>query len=187
MDRLCRLPQSGGCKTLAMVADEMEKRLSPFKAQLDEMAPDLLDRALSCIDLDIAVPTMLVHGDFAPWNLRKNPEAGYVLIDWEWANFAGLPAYDIFHFQFNDDRLFGEKAGGYAAIRSGAICAEYFHRMDLDLELLPRLAIAYLLDQLESHCKHRGYQHTAYTLHQLATAADELGTVSQPGVQFPKQ
>jgi hypothetical protein len=102
MDCLCRLPQSGGCKTLAVVANEMEKRLSPFKAQLDEMAPDLLDRALSCMDIDIAVPTMLVHGDFAPWNLRKNPEAGYVLIDWEWANFAGLPAYDIFHFQFND-------------------------------------------------------------------------------------
>jgi hypothetical protein len=186
MDCLCRLPQSGGCKTLAVVANEMEKRLSPFKAQLDEMAPDLLDRALSCMDIDIAVPTMLVHGDFAPWNLRKNPEAGYVLIDWEWANFAGLPAYDIFHFQFNDDRLFGEKDGGYAAIRSGAICAEYFHRMDLDIELLPRLAIAYLLDQLESHCKHRGYQHTAYTLHQLATVTDELGAVPQQGAQFPR-
>jgi hypothetical protein len=187
MDRLCRLPQSGGCKTLAEVADEMGKRLSPFKAQLNKMAPDLLDRSLSCIDLDIAVPTMLVHGDFAPWNLRKNPEAAYVLIDWEWANFAGLPAYDIFHFQFNDDRLFGEKAGGYAAIRSKTICTEYFHRMDLDLELLPRLAIAYLLDQLDSHFRQRGYQHIAYTLHQLATVADELGAVSQPGAHIPKQ
>jgi hypothetical protein len=177
MDSLCRLPQSGDSKSLAVVADEMAKRLSPFKAQLGKTAPDLLGRSLSCIDIDIAVPTMLVHGDFAPWNLRNNQEVGYVLIDWEWANFAGLPAYDIFHFQFNDDRLFGEKAGGYAAIRSRSICAEYFRRMDLDIELLPRLAIAYLLDQLDSHCRHRGYQHTAYTLHQLAAVADELGAV----------
>jgi hypothetical protein len=109
---------------------------------------------------------------------------GYVLIDWEWADFTGLPAYDLLHFQFNDDRLFGEKAGGYAAIRSGNLCAEYFHRMDLDIKLLPRLAIAYLLDQLESHCKHRGYQHTAYTLRQLTTAADELGAVPQLGAQI---
>jgi hypothetical protein len=59
--------------------------------------------------------------------------------------------------------------------------------MDLDIELLPRLAIAYLLDQLESHCKHRGYQHTAYTLHQLASVAEELGAVSQPSAHIPRQ
>jgi hypothetical protein len=59
--------------------------------------------------------------------------------------------------------------------------------MDLDLELLPRLAIAYLLDQLDSHFRQRGYQHIAYTLHQLATVADELGAVSQPGAHIPKQ
>jgi hypothetical protein len=175
---LCHLPRSGGYKSLAVVADEMAERLSAFKAQLDKMAPDVLDRSLGCLDLDIAVPTMLVHGDFMPWNIRDNPHVGYVLVDWEWADFAGLPAYDMFHFHFNDDRLFGEKAGGYPAIRSSSICTEYFRRMDLDAELLPRLAIAYLLDQLESHCKQRGYQHTAYTLRQLAAVAGELGFVA---------
>lgn len=54
MDRLCRLPQSGGCKTLAEVADEMGKRLSPFKAQLNKMAPDLLDRSLSLVLISIS-------------------------------------------------------------------------------------------------------------------------------------
>jgi hypothetical protein len=44
-------------------------------------------------------------------------------------------------------------------------------RMDLEPELLPRLAIAYLLDQLESHCRQRGSQLTAYTLRQLEAVA----------------
>jgi len=55
------------------------------------------------------VPTMLVHGDFTPWNMRHNLKVGYVLVDWEWADFAGLPAYDLLHFQFSDDRLFSQE------------------------------------------------------------------------------
>jgi hypothetical protein len=184
MEILCRLPRSGGSKNLAHLAGDMARRLGPFKAQLDKIAPDILDRSLGCLDFDISVPTMLVHGDFTPWNMRNNPKIGYVLMDWEWADFAGLPAYDLLHFQFNDDRFFGEKAGGYAAIRARSICAEYFRRMDLDANLLPRLAIAYLLDQLESLCKHRS-RHTAYTLRQLATVVEALGAASRTGPHVP--
>jgi hypothetical protein len=94
-----------------------------------------------------------------------------VLVDWEWADFAGLPAHDLLHFQFSIDRLFGEKAGGYAAIQSSSICAEYFRRMDLDVALLPQLAIAYLLDQLRHFNKHLSPEHAAYLLRQLAAAS----------------
>jgi hypothetical protein len=178
MEMLCQLPRSGEGKTLTQVAGEMARRLSPFKAQLEALAPGLLDRSCDALDLDSSVPILLAHGDFAPWNMRRNAQLGYVLVDWEWADFAGLPAYDLLHFQFNDDRLFGEKSGGYAAIRFRPICAEYLRRMDLDPELLPRLAIAYLLDQLESHCQRRGGQHIAYTLRQLEAAAGQSGSVS---------
>jgi hypothetical protein len=40
--------------------------------------------------------------------------------------------------------------------------------MDLDPELLPPLAAAYLLRQLEFDCLRRGTQPAAYTLRQLA-------------------
>jgi hypothetical protein len=185
MEMLCQLPMSGADKTLTQVAGEMARRLNPFKAWLDALAPGLLDRSCDALDLDSSIPTLLVHGDFAPWNMRRNAQLGYVLVDWEWADFAGLPAYDLLHFQLNDDRLFGEKAGGYAAIRFRPICAEYLRRMDLDPELLPRLAIAYLLDQLESHCRQRGARLTAYTLRQLEAAATELGFASRSGIQIP--
>jgi hypothetical protein len=183
IDILCHLPRSGSYRSLVDVADEMANRLSPFKAQLDKMAPGILDRSLGCLDRDTVVPTMLVHGDFAVWNMRNNPEVGYVLVDWEWGNFAGLPAYDLLHLQFNDDRLFGEKAGGYSAIRSSSRCTEYFRRMNLNVELLPQLAIAYLLDQLESHCRGRGSAHMAYTLRQLATAAGNIGSMPRSGLK----
>jgi hypothetical protein len=181
MELLCHLPRTGGSKSLVDVADEMAKRLSPFKTDLDKMAPGLLDRSLEYLTVDITVPTMLVHGDFVPWNIRNNPEVGHVLVDWEWADFAGLPAYDLLHFQFNDDHLFGGKAGCYPAIRSSSICAEYFRRMDLDLELLPRLAIAYLLDQLKVFDKQMSSEHAAYLLRQLAAIIGHSEVISSQG------
>ncbi len=178
MDILCRLPRSGGSRSLPHLAEEMARRLGPIKEQVDKMAPGLIDRSLDFFDLDISVPTMLVHGDLAPWNVRNNPQIGYVLLDWEWANFAGLPAYDLLHFQFNDDRLFGENSGGDSAARRKSIRAEYFRRMDLDPKLLPRLAAAYLLDQLESHFMHRNFRRTSSTLRQLASLAGDSAFIS---------
>jgi hypothetical protein len=183
MDILCQLPCSGHSTSLARIAGEMASRLHPFKAQLDKIAPDVLNRSLGRLDLDISIPTMLVHGDFAPWNMRNHPMKGYVLVDWEWADFTGLPAYDLLHFQFNDDRLFNKNGEGYAVIQRRSLCTEYFRRMDLDAELLPRLAIAYLLHQLESDCKYRGCEQSGYILRQLAAVVDAPGFRSPSGAQ----
>jgi hypothetical protein len=187
MDMLCRLPRSGHSTSLAQIAGEMANRLYPFKAQLDKIAPDVLARSLGCLDSDLSIPTMLVHGDFAPWNMRNHPQKGYVLVDWEWADFTGLPAYDLLHFQFSDDHLFGKNGEGYAAIRRRSLSTTYFRRMDLDAELLPRLSIAYLLTLLESDCKYRGCQQTGYILRQLTACVDELAVVLHPGVQMSGQ
>jgi hypothetical protein len=176
IDLLCQMPRSGSSKSLAAVADEMAGRLRPFKDQFDRLAPGLLDRSLSCLNFEGTVPTMLVHGDFAPWNILKNPRTGYVLVDWEQADFTGLPAHDLLHFQFSIDRLFGGKAGGYLTVRSSSTCADYFRRMDLDIELLPRLAIAYLLDQLLVFNQHLSPEHAAYLLRQLAAITGESAT-----------
>jgi hypothetical protein len=175
LNLLCHLPRSGSFMNLANLAQAMAKTLSPLKAELDAIAPDVLSRSLACLDLDIAVPTMLVHGDFTPWNIRITPESSYVLVDWESADFAGLPGHDLFHFQFSNDRLFSSRKGSSPTLRASSINAEYLRRMDLDAELLPRLAIAYLLHQLEVGCKHHASENAVYALRQLAVLVDALG------------
>jgi hypothetical protein len=175
LDLLCQMPRTGGCKKLSEVAGELANRLSPYNAGLDQIAPGLLSRSLDRLDLDVDLPTLLVHGDFVPWNIRRNAEAGSVLVDWEWANFAGLPAYDVLHFQFTDGRLFGGRNGGYAAIRTKPVCAEYFRRMDVDPGLLPQLATVYLLDSLKIECDHcwpRQSPYAAYLMCQLNMTVD---------------
>jgi hypothetical protein len=177
MDLLCRLPMSGESTSLANVAGELARKLGPYKERIDQLAPGLLERSLGNLDCVATVRGILAHGDFAPWNMRKNPEAGYVLVDWEWADFAGLPAYDLLHFHFCCDFLFGKKAAGYLLNNSRKRYAEYFRRMDIDMELLPRLAVAYLLDQLRpGNYRGLGHQkHIEYLILQLNSINASLG------------
>lgn len=41
----------------------------------------------------LAIPSTIVHGDFAPWNIRKRPD-GIVAFDWEAAELDGIPLFD---------------------------------------------------------------------------------------------
>jgi len=164
---LCNMPLSGSSLNLIAVAHAADSRLRPFADELQRIAPDLIHRCLSCLDVDKDIPTMLVHGDFVPWNIRKTSDCGYVLLDWEWADFAGLPMRDLLHFHFSVNRFLGKMSGGYAAIRESSVCNEYLTRMDLDKGLLPQFAIMYLLEQLASQSEHRDTEGGSYTLNQL--------------------
>jgi len=172
VDLLCRLPRDGNSKGLTSIAEEMRRKLAPFEADVEAKAPGLLYRALDLLNCNLELPTILVHGDFAPWNLRHNRQAGYVLVDWERADFAGLPAHDLLHFHFNNDYLFPSKVGGYPVIREKPECSGYLRAMDLDPGLLPQLAITYLLEQLVYSCTWGGDAHAGYVLTQLQAIVD---------------
>lgn len=40
----------------------------------------------------------IVHGDFAPWNVRVSPSGDWMALDWERGNLNGPPAWDWFHY-----------------------------------------------------------------------------------------
>lgn len=61
------------------------------------------------------LPTCWVHGDFAPWNIKRLKDGSLALIDWEDAIGAGLPMLDPFHFLHVQDYLFGKKPHSHAA------------------------------------------------------------------------
>jgi hypothetical protein len=51
-----------------------------------------LDDALTLLD-ELALPTTILHGDFAPWNLRSS-DGAVAAFDWEYAELDGLPLLD---------------------------------------------------------------------------------------------
>ncbi len=46
----------------------------------------------------LACAGALVHGDFAPWNIRVSPSGVWNVVDWERGELHGLPAWDWFHY-----------------------------------------------------------------------------------------
>jgi hypothetical protein len=55
---------------------------------------------------DIPVPTALVHGDFAPWNVVGH-RSGVAAYDWEDAVEEGVPFWDLWHFAVQGAALLG--------------------------------------------------------------------------------
>jgi hypothetical protein len=172
---LCQLPRSGNVSNLVNLAQTLVTTLSPYREEWDKVAPDLLNRSLNCLDLDIDLPTLLVHGDFAPWNIRITPHSGLALVDWESANFAGLPGDDLLHFLFSNDRLFSGQRKGSPALRARPLGNQYLRQMNLDEKLWPRLAIAYLLHQLKADHDQCDPDFAFYALCQLAALVEATG------------
>ena len=90
--------RSGARKPAAetnMVAS-LPQRLGALRPPRPELR-DALDAVLPTLERTI-VPSTIVHGDFAPWNLRTH--AGKLsAFDWEYGEIDGLPLIDQVHFR----------------------------------------------------------------------------------------
>jgi hypothetical protein len=62
--------------------------------------PELVERLHSILPIlsETSVPSTVVHGDFAPWNLREDRGA-LCAFDWEYGELDGLPFIDEIHFR----------------------------------------------------------------------------------------
>ncbi len=75
---------------------------------------DTITAVLSCLCDADPLPAFWVHGDFAPWNIRRRSGCPAVLLDWEDARCDGLPMQDGFHFLHIQDYLFGKRPASHA-------------------------------------------------------------------------
>lgn len=51
------------------------------------------------------VRPVICHGDFARWNLLKQPDGTLMALDWEWGHSNGMPGIDLVHYFLQDARL----------------------------------------------------------------------------------
>ena len=86
-----------------------------------------------------SLPACWVHGDFAPWNIRRRNKRGPALIDWEMAERAGLPLQDAYHFFHMQDFLFG----GHPTVHAAHV-EPFAKTLGLTSTAAARLEIAYL-------------------------------------------
>jgi hypothetical protein len=125
----------------------MVSNLLGHLSALDPARPELiamLDHIIPVLD-QMVVPSTIVHGDFVPWNLRK--QGGEIsAFDWEYAELDGLPLADQTHFMIQDryelDSWTPEQS--YAELSSFAATRP----MGFSAEQVRSIQLVYLLDHL---------------------------------------
>lgn len=96
--------------TSRMVSDEQV--LATLEGQFrmpkrDTLQRELIECALATLrsETGASMKVCIEHGDFAPWNLRGQPDGSVFAFDWEHGRQDGLPWLDALHFGFQTDSL----------------------------------------------------------------------------------
>lgn len=95
----------------------------------------------------------IVHGDFAPWNVRVSPAGEWMALDWERGDLNGLPAWDWFHYTIQKNLLVDHQSAASLATSLAALLDShefktYAHGAGI-LGHERSLALFYLLHQAE--------------------------------------
>lgn len=95
------------------ICDALARNFDAALADDEECA--IATRILTKLELPTTVPSAWVHGDFAPWNLKRTPDGHLAAIDWEAAEPSSLPLFDLVYFRsiqaflFNEQHLFSQR------------------------------------------------------------------------------
>jgi len=108
---LVSLAQPGKTIALESVRAELleeRARLMEEGALSSETAAET-ERLLSGGDWRGEAPAVRIHGDFAPWNLKRRQDGTVSAIDWEESEAEGLPFYDLCYYRQQTERLLGRR------------------------------------------------------------------------------
>jgi hypothetical protein len=88
----------------------LAQRLVALNRSVGTEIVESLSAALSWLERasSHACRAVVIHGDFAPWNIRINHSSGKTRIhafDWEYGREIGIPAWDALHFIIQTDIL----------------------------------------------------------------------------------
>ncbi|MCG7587661.1 aminoglycoside phosphotransferase family protein [Photobacterium sp. OFAV2-7] len=106
---LLQLPHNGEHITLDQQNTQLAERLESNRDKFTRSQQDRLEQGISYIKGNSLIPLLLVHGDFAPWNIKVQSNLDkqeIAVIDWEDARIDGLPLWDISHFYLIQAHLF---------------------------------------------------------------------------------
>ncbi len=139
---LLELPRSTKTTTLDEQQRQLQKMVTSCQILSINDKQDILQRLTNITGGSL--PLVLVHGDFAPWNLKIQPDDKITAIDWEDAEFTGLPLWDLCHFFFIQGHLFNAPAP-FEILKNNPLVRVYLEEMGLQQEQLLPLVLLYVL------------------------------------------
>lgn len=143
----------------------LRERIRTVRALLGGAHCRLLDDGLAEVEASLdrlTLPGCVLHGDFAPWNVRLTAERVFVF-DWEYAQTSGNPLQDYLHFHLMPRVLQVRRTRVGPAFmrkllaRAAAYASEAFGPESGVGEAAGPLAVHYLLDTISFYVEASGY------------------------------
>ncbi len=149
-----------------------EQYLKSLRNELDEIAAQYkIDNSIVKLVrfsinrlIKIKFPLVFTHGDFVPYNIRKNSDK-LVIFDWEFSKIAGLPFFDLFHFVFQGyhqifnrsvDRIIKSQLFNHK--RDWRFLVQYADFLNISHNYIFNFFVLYLAENLVFDLKNRPFQ-----------------------------
>lgn len=147
VDWLLQLPRSRKTTTLDNQAQNLRNLLDGSGALFQPEQMKLLEHAIDRVSGQYEIPIVLVHGDFAPWNIKQDNNHRLLVMDWEDARFDGLPLWDLSHYHLMQAHLFNE-TGPIIAMQTEQMINKYLEGIGVRQSEMQALILLYCLYQL---------------------------------------
>ena len=125
--------------------NQLQQRIATLSSIEAGMSTNLA-RILEIIDDFTPLPSVWVHGDFTPWNLKWSKDLSLMAVDWEEAQPNGLPLQDLFHYQYIQSHLIKKKPNLLEMTRKQPLVSQYLSSLGIDRTRYEKLALFYLAD-----------------------------------------
>jgi hypothetical protein len=90
-----------------------------------------LDEVLNNKEYVSDLPLFFIHGDVAPWNIRKD-NTKFKLIDWEFFEESGFPIFDLFYYYYNYNYLIKKRTPQLEEFLSTSLFELYVKKLNLN-------------------------------------------------------
>lgn len=164
---LAQQQSSSGLWQVSEAAKRLRERMQQVLPLIDAQFHPLLTGALDETRLIglTELPTCLIHGDFAPWNMRLSDGQLYVF-DWEYAEPGGNPLQDFLHFHLIQcaQQRFPLRTRNMCSLlsKAGDYADTLFGPDSGVAQASGALTIHYLLDTVTFYAAASGYMDTAH-------------------------
>jgi hypothetical protein len=141
---LLKLPRFEKTTTFDEQKQIIQDMLAKHQSAFTEMEKDSIHKVSETLQGKGPIPYLIIHGDFAPWNLKRLTNDEITAIDWEDSDLNGLPLWDLSHFFCIQAHLFGGP-NPFKKIRECPLVALYIKRIGLEQDNIRQLYILYLI------------------------------------------
>lgn len=159
VDWLCRL-RTSKTTTIADYSGELLARIEKTSGDTSGQRAYLI-ALLRGLGDTAPLPTVWVHGDFAPWNLKETTD-GLRAIDWEEAQEGGLPLVDLVYFFAIQGYLFGRRLDCMDDFPCHPLVQRYTAEFGLTQQQATRLALLALVSFWLQQRHQQDHQHAVF-------------------------